>query len=228
MQAQSRLSALRVASTMTAMHLSGFIGELSEELARRLGHTGVEWVPMSWDKLTAPDHPEYDIAVQIISIRPERWEKVDFSEPFLLANQALLVRQDTPIAAAASLEQLRPYLLGGMQGGAGTQCIREVIRPEQVSAEFDHPFTAGRALADGQVDGLVFPAPVAIALSKQFKTTTVVGQITTNEEYGVVFDKGNPLREGVNGALAAMRTDGTWRRIVDRWFPEMDELPRIG
>jgi polar amino acid transport system substrate-binding protein len=228
MQGQGRMGALRVASTMTAMHLSGFIGELSEELARRIGYMGVEWVPMSWDKLTAPDHPEYDIAVQIISIKPERWEKVDFSEPFLLANQALLVRQDTPIAQAASLEQLRSYLLGGMQGGAGTQCIREIIRPEQLSAEFDHPFTAGKALADGQVDGLVFPAPVAIALSKQFKTTLVVGQISTNEEYGVVFDKGSALRERVNIALGDMRSDGTWRRIVDRWFPEMDELPRLG
>ncbi len=228
MQGQTRLSSLRVASTMTAMHLSGFIGELSEELARRLGYTGVEWVPMGWDKLTAPDHPEYDLAVQIISIRPERREKVDFSEPFLLANQALLVRRDTPIAQADSLEQLRPYLLGGMQGGAGTQCIREVVRPDQLSAEFDHPFSAGKALADGQVDGLVFPAPVAIALSKQFKTTVVVGQITTNEEYGVVLDKGSPLRERVNNALGDMRTDGTWRRIVDRWFPEMDELPHLG
>jgi polar amino acid transport system substrate-binding protein len=228
MQGQDRLSSLRVASTMTAMHLSGFIGELSEELARRLGYTGVEWVPMGWDKLTDSAHPDYDIAVQIISIKPERREKVDFSEPFLLANQALLVRRDTPIAQAASLEQLRPYLLGGMQRGAGTQCIREVIRPEQLSAEFDHPFSAGKALSDGQVDGLVFPAPVAIALSKQFKTTVVVGQITTNEEYGVVLDKGSPLRERVNSALGDMRTDGTWRSIVDRWFPEMDELPRLG
>jgi polar amino acid transport system substrate-binding protein len=213
---------------MTALHLSGFIGELSEELARRLGYTGVEWVPMGWNKLTHPEHPEYDLAVQIISIKPERWEKVDFSDPFLLANQALLVRQDTPIAKASNLEELRPYLLGGMQGGAGTACIREVIRPEQLSTEFDHPFTAGKALADGEVDGIVFPAPVAIALSKQFKTTVVVGQITTNEEYGVVFDKGSPLRERVNGALRDMRMDDTWRRIVDHWFPEMDELPRLG
>jgi polar amino acid transport system substrate-binding protein len=228
MQEQGRLGSLRVASTMTAMHLSGFIGELSEELARRLGYAGVEWVPMGWDKLTAADHPEYDLAVQIISIKPERWEKVDFSDPFLLANQALLVRQDTPIAQATSLEQLRAYLLGGMQGGAGTACIRQVIRPEQLSIEFDHPFTAGKALADGQVDGIVFPAPVAIALAKQFKTTVVVGQITTNEEYGVVFDKGSPLRERVNGALHDMRTDGTWRRIVDHWFPEMDELRPLG
>ena len=219
---------LRVASTMTAMHLSGFIGELSEEFARRLGYSGVEWVPMSWDKLTAPDHPEYDIAVQIISIKPERWDKVDFSDPFLQANQVLLARQDTPIAEATNLEQLRPYLLGGMRGGAGTACIREIIRPEHESIEYDHPFSAGKALADGEIDGLVFPAPVSIALSKQFKTTTVVGQIATHEEYGVVFDKGSSLRQPVNDALNDMRADGTWRRTLDHWFPGMDDLRRLG
>jgi ABC-type amino acid transport substrate-binding protein len=43
-----------------------------------------------------------------------------------------------------------------------------------------------------------------------------------------VLDKDSQLRERVNSALGDMRTDGTWRRIVDRWFPEMDELPRLG
>jgi polar amino acid transport system substrate-binding protein len=228
MQGLGSQGPLRVASTMTAMHLSGFIAALSEELARRIGYSGVEWVPMSWDKLTAPDHPEYDLAVQIISIKPERWDKVDFSDPFMVANQALLARADTPITGATNLEQLRSYLLGGMQGGAGTACIREVIRPEQESVEYDHPFTAGKALADGQLDGLVFPAPVSIALSEQFKNTTVVGQITTNEEYGVVFDKGSPLRQRVNDALGDMRADGTLRRMFDHWFEGIDDLRRLG
>jgi hypothetical protein len=66
--------------------------------------------------------------------------------------------------------------------------------------EYDHPFSAGKALAEGEVDGLVFPAPASIALSKQFRTTTVVGQIATHEEYGVVFDEGSPLRQRVNDA----------------------------
>ena len=225
MQEQSDRGVLRVASTMTAMHLSGFIGELSEAIAHRLGRDRVEWVPMSWDKLLGADHPPYDIAVQIVAIRPEREELVDFSDPFLVANLGLLARKDGKLASATRLVDLRPYVLGGLHGGAGLACINEVIRPEQPPKEFEHPFTTGQAVADGEVDGVVFPTPVAMALAHQFKTTTVVGQITTNDEYGIVFDKGSPLRPRVNRILAEMRADGTWKRIVDAWFPGMDDIP---
>lgn len=218
---------LRVASTMTAMHLSGFIGELSETIARRLGRNRVEWVPMSWDKLLGAEHPPYDMAVQIVAIKPERAELVDFSDPFMVANLGLLARKDSALASATSLAEVRPYVLGGLRGGAGLACINDVIRPEHPPKEFEHPFTTGQALADGEVDGVVFPTPVAMALAHQFKTTTLVGQIVTNDEYGIVFDKGSPLRPRVNKILAEMRADGTWQRIVDTWFPGMDDVPRL-
>jgi len=224
---QSDSGALRVASTMTAMHLSGFIGELSETIARRLGRGGVEWVPMSWDKLLGADHPPFDIAVQIVAIRPERAVLVDFSDPFMVANLGLLARKDSALASAKSIAEVRPYVLGGLRGGAGLACINDVIRPEHTPKEYEHPFTTGQALADGDVDGVVFPTPVAMALAHQFKAITVVGQILSNDEYGIVFDKGSPLRARVNKILAEMRADGTWKRIVDTWFPGMDDIPRL-
>ena len=227
MSEQSDPGVLRVASTMTAMHLSGFIGELSETLARRLGRNRVEWVPMSWDKLLGAEHPPYDIAVQIVAIRPERAELVDFSEPFMIANLGLLARKESALASAGTLAELRPYVLGALRGGASLAWIEEVVRPEHEPKEYEHPFTTGQALADGEVDGVVFPTPVAMALAHQFKTTTVVGQMVTNDEYGIVFDKGSQLRPRVNRVLAEMRADGTWQRIVDAWFPGIDAIPLL-
>jgi len=225
MTEQSDPGVLRVASTMTAMHLSGFIGELSETIARRLGRSRVEWVPMSWDKLLGVEHPPYDIAVQIVAIRAERAELVDFSEPFMIANLGLLARKESALASARTLAELRPYVLGALRGGASLAWINEVVRPEREPKEYEHPFTTGQALADGEVDGVVFPTPVAMALAHQFKTTKVVGQMVTNDEYGIVFDKGSQLRPRVNRVLAEMRADGTWQRIVDAWFPGIDAIP---
>ncbi|HXY71923.1 MAG TPA: ABC transporter substrate-binding protein [Actinomycetota bacterium] len=227
MSEQSDPGVLRVASTMTAMHLSGFIGELSETIARRLGRNRVEWVPMSWDKLVSAEHPPFDIAVQIVAIRPERAELVDFSEPFMVANLALLARKESPLASAKTLAEVKPYVLGGLRGGASLARVNDLIAPEHPPKEYDHPFTTGQALADGEVDGIVFPTPVAMALAHQFKTTMIVGQIVTGDEYGIVFDKGSPLRPRVNETLSEMRADGTWKRIVDTWFPCIDEIPRL-
>ena len=220
-------SVLRVASTMTAMHLSGFIGELADTIAARLGRSRVEWVPMSWEKLLSLDHPPFDMAVQIVAIRPERRRFVDFSEPFMITNIALLARKDSPLAAATTIAQVRPYVLGGLRGGAGLACVNDVIRPSPAPREYDHPFTAGQALADGDVDGVVFPTPVAMALAHQFKTTTIVGQIVTGDEIGIAFEKGSPLRPQVNRIFAEMRQDGTWDRLVGTWFPRMEEIRRL-
>jgi polar amino acid transport system substrate-binding protein len=216
---------LRVGTTMTAMHLSGFISDLSEAVAVGIGAGGVVWVPMPWDRLMSPEHPAYDMAVQIVTITPERERDVDFSDPFLVAGQTLLARRGGPLAGAATVEDVRPHLLGGNRGGAGIACIREIVRPGTPPKEYDSPYACGQALDAAEVDGIVFPAPVAMALSRQFKETAVVGQFAASRErYGIVFDKGNPLRDSVNIVLAEVRADGTWARIVDKWFPGIEEL----
>jgi polar amino acid transport system substrate-binding protein len=38
------------------------------------------------------------------------------------------------------------------------------------------------------------------------------------EDYGIVFKSGSPLRRDVDGALLAMREDGTYQQLYDKWF----------
>jgi polar amino acid transport system substrate-binding protein len=71
----------------------------------------------------------------------------------------------------------------------------------------------------------VIDVPIAAALKKQYKDTSIVGQFVTNEQYGILFQKGNPLRLQVNKALNAMKADGTLKRLQDKWFPGTSKLP---
>src|SRR5207247_2474605 len=162
-----------------------------------------------------------------VAITPKRQEIVDFSDPFLTASQALLARSDTPLAAVTTVGEIRPFVLGGQRGGAGMACIRTVIRPQRPPKEYDSPFATGQALAGGEVDGVVFPAPVAMALSRQFRPTIVVGQFRAPEQYGIVFDKGSSLRPPVNKVLSAMRADGSRKQLVDKWFPGIEDLRQL-
>ena len=59
---------LLLATTMVAQYLSGFVSELGEEVARRLGAVEVQWVLLPWDKLFSPDHAPFDMAMQLITI----------------------------------------------------------------------------------------------------------------------------------------------------------------
>jgi len=48
----------------------------------------------------------------------------------------------------------------------------------------------------------------------------VAGTVETNELYSFAVANNDPdgLLPGMNSALAAMRSDGTYQTIVDRWF----------
>ena len=51
--------------------------------------------------------------------------------------------------------------------------------------------------------------PIVIGLTKesQYAGTSVIGQFITNEKYGILFKKGNPLVSCVNQVLAQIKAD---------------------
>jgi polar amino acid transport system substrate-binding protein len=226
---QNRVDArvLRIATTMVALSFTGFTDEFAKEIAKRLGTRDIEWVILPFDQLFAPGHPPFDLATQMVTITPERREIVDLSDPYLRIDQGLLTRDGTPLAGAKTLEAVRDHALGGRAGGTGMACIREMIRPNKPPREYQSAFSAAKALVDGEIDGAVIDAPVVIALARQFRGTAVVGRFATNEQYGLLFEKGSPLREHVNRALSEMKGDGWLARLVERWFPGLEQLPLL-
>jgi polar amino acid transport system substrate-binding protein len=218
---------LRVANTLAALDLTGFSRETAEGIVGRLGGAEIEWVPVPFNQLFSPLHSPFDFAVQLVTITPERASIVDFSDPYVEVSQALLARRDSPLAAARRLEEVRKHRLGADTSTTAMACLRSLVRPVAEPEEFSSVFLAAKAVADGGIDGAVFDAPIAIALSKQFPGTTVVGQLGAREQCGVLFDKGSPLREPVSRALNEMKADGTLSRLLEKWFPGIENLPEL-
>lgn len=79
---------------------------------------------------------------------------------------------------------------------------------------------AFEALQRREVDAIVFDAPVLMhhAAHEGKGRVQLVGEPFRKEDYGIVFPRGSPLRSRVNVALLAMREDGTYQRIHERWF----------
>ena len=77
-----------------------------------------------------------------------------------------------------------------------------------------------QALLDGKVDALLFPAPVLryFAVHEGKGLVKLVGPEFDKREAGFVFAEGSPLRRQINTALVAIREDGTYQRIYDKWF----------
>jgi polar amino acid transport system substrate-binding protein len=79
---------------------------------------------------------------------------------------------------------------------------------------------AYQALVNKEADAVVFDAPILLyyAVTGGKGRVHLVGTPFRKEDYGIVFQAGNPLRKQVNNTLLAMREDGSYQQIYDRWF----------
>ncbi|BCX05464.1 MAG: amino acid ABC transporter substrate-binding protein [Candidatus Roseilinea sp.] len=78
------------------------------------------------------------------------------------------------------------------------------------------------ALENGQAQAIVYDAPVLkyYAVTQGRGKVEMVGPIFKEETYGIVLQPGSPLREPINNALLAIRQDGTYEALYDKWFRE--------
>jgi len=86
--------------------------------------------------------------------------------------------------------------------------------------EFSQVGDMFQALLDRRADALLFPAPVLryYAAHEGKGLVKLVGPEFDKREAGFVFPQGSPLRRQINSALVAIREDGTYQRIYEKWF----------
>jgi polar amino acid transport system substrate-binding protein len=199
---------------------TGFEADLINGIAERLEIGEVTWVNIAFDQLYAPGPKEWDVGVSEITITPERDEVVDFSEPYFQANQGLLVRANSEFAGATTIEDLADARFGAEAGTTGLLVIEEQIQPSQEISQFDTTDIAAQALAAGTIDVQVIDVPIAIGIRDTSDVELVViGEIITDEEYGLAMEEGNPLKPCVDAAIREMKDDGSLEESQVEWFP---------
>lgn len=207
---------------------TGFEADVANEIAKRLAIQTVNWAETPFTSLFSPAPKKFDFDINEITITAERQKVDDFSVPYFDANQALLVHKGTPIESAKTLADLQQYQLGGQATTTGVDYIKKTIKPTKAPREYSTTGAAAQALVVKQIDSFVIDVPIAPALVKQYpKDLTIVGQFVTNEQYGILFQKGSKLKPDVDKALTAMKTDGTLKKLQNKWFPGTASLPVI-
>ena len=148
---------------------------------------------------------------------PDRADRVDFSAPYLTADQAVLLRRDlTPVPT--SVAALRSLQLCSERTTTGARLIVDRIRPTRKPRLVSDQSQLTYDLYHGRCDAVVFDAPVlgADRAAAPERYGVFAGRIVTNERYGIAFPKGSELCRPVNAALQTLRADGTLARLQKR------------
>ena len=194
------------------------------EIAKRLNMT-VSYQNTSWDAMIpAVSEGQYDLGMTGITIKDERKEQVDFSEPYMRSEMLMIVRGDeTRFTDAASFAAM-PELLVSAQPGtspfyAAVYNILDGNEENPRIIKFE-TFGAGlEALKTGDVDLTLSDSTAANGyVGASNGGLKIIGEPLASEDFGFIFPKGSDLVAPINAAIASMKADGTLDALNQKWF----------
>jgi len=176
-----------------------------------------EFKQAAWDGIfPAMQAGEYDMLADGVTITGERDEIVDFSIPYVIVGQVLLVRVDE----TASLDEIKADAnrLIGTQLGTTNEIVAKEHFPAERVKSFEDFGAAVLALLSKDIDGVVIDNVSAVGFIEENPgKLKVAGQLTSDEQLGFVFPPGSDLREAINAALQSMIEDGTLEALNKKW-----------
>jgi polar amino acid transport system substrate-binding protein len=212
----------------------GFESAVAYAVADQLGYDKdhVDWTVVPFNNSYAPGAKNFDFDINQISITPEREQAVDFSDGYYTVNQAIIGFSDNPIAQATTTSELAQYRLGAQIGTTSLDFIDQVIKPDTEPLVYDTNADAKAAFDAGQLDGLVLDLPTAFYVTAvEIEGSVVIGQFPAvgdnPEQFGMLFEKGNPLVACVNQALATLKENGSLDQIQQKWLSDVVDAPVI-
>lgn len=202
----------------------GFESAIAYAVGSQLGFApmDVKWEVVPFNTSYAPGNKNFDFDINQISITPERAEVVDFSDGYYTVNQAVVALNDSPIAGATTITELKDAKLGAQVGTTSLSFVTEVVQPTDEPYVFNDTNDAKSALQNGQIDGIVVDLPTAYYVTAaEFDNSKIVGQFQAaagGEEFALLFQQGNPLVNCVNKALTTLKDSGELQEIQDAWL----------
>jgi ABC-type amino acid transport substrate-binding protein len=196
-------------------HYTGFDIELIDAIAKKIGRTP-EVQDTSFETIFRDvGQGKFDAVISAATITPEREKAVDFSNPYYLSEQAILVKEGSDIE---SIEDLEGKTVGVQQGTTGQELAKEKANASEV-----RPFPEGpdavNALKAGTVEAVVIDAPVAQNAVEKSGGVEIAEKVPTEEEYGIAVGQGETeLLEEINKGLKEVEEDGTYTTIYKKWF----------
>jgi polar amino acid transport system substrate-binding protein len=118
--------------------------------------------------------------------------------------------------------------LGAQVGTTSLDFINETVKPHEEPKIYDTTNDAKSALESGQIDAFVTDLVTTVYLRDfEIDNSVVVGKYPRNEQFGMLFEEGNPLVGCVNKGLGQMKEDGTLRRLEEKYLQQYLSVPTL-
>ncbi len=199
----------------------GFEPEVAALIGDELG-IPVSWVFTPWSEfMPALNAGKGDVILCGQGISDYRKRFVDFTTPYAIFDESVLVRADSAIRGPADLAGVRVAAIANSVNMALAETFEGAVRVPFDGASDDVFGDMIAALRAGEVDAVVDDdvALVPIGDDPDFR---VAFTVPTRNEWGVSVAKGREdVLQQVDTTLARVRADGRLERVWRRWLPDL-------
>lgn len=200
--------------------LVGFDVDLAKSIAKNIlgDENKIEFKQVTpSNRILALNSNQVDMIIATMTITPERKAVINFSSPYYMAGQAVLVPKDSKINAITDLNGKRVIIVFGSTSEKNLR----IIAPNASIIGFKTYTSGFEALKQGRADALTSDDSILLGLAMDDQTVRLLPKRYTREPYGVGFKKdvsSQRLEECVNNILAGMKSSGELNQIKNKWI----------
>lgn len=193
----------------------GFDIDLMQKVADSLG-VKLQVVQMGFDGLIAAlQAKKFDVMAAGVSVTPERQQVVDFTEPYLVGKDALVVNKDwtKPVTGLADFAGFTiAAQIGTVQADAASKTPGVKVKQYNLFTE------AATAVASKQVDAVYLNEAVGKAFVAANPNLKIAAELPAKDTAFAVRKDTPDLTAAINKVLEQMKADGTFDQLVAKWF----------
>jgi polar amino acid transport system substrate-binding protein len=195
----------------------GFDVDVVNAICAKINCTA-EFVTTGWDGIFAAlDQGQFDLVASGVSITDERKQAMDFSEPYIINSQAILIRVEDEGLTVGDFEGGARKLAA--QANTTDAALAETIVGKDNVQAYDTFNAAILALQNKDVDGVVINGANAGAYEQEFAGGLIAGiKDLQADPLGLVFRKGDGNVAAFNEGLAAIQADGTLDALIQKYW----------
>ncbi|PGT82275.1 basic amino acid ABC transporter substrate-binding protein [Bacillus sp. AFS040349] len=207
----------------------GFDVDFIEAVAEEAGYE-IEIEHVGWDPLFVEIKDKIaDFGISAITINDDRKQTYDFSVPYFLSTNKILVPEGSDSASAADLEG---KVVAVQAGTTGQEAVEGIMgKNNKNMKQFENNNLAIMELTSGGADAVVADNTVVEEYVKnnpdQKLTVVEDTESFASEYYGLMFPKGSELKAEFDEAINKVLDSGKYAEIYNEWFgsdPDVENL----
>lgn len=179
----------------SADYCDGYDVVVAKNLADKIGKK-VEIVKLDWDNLILSlNNNQIDAVIAGMTATDERKQQVNFTDPYYVSEEVLIVKKDSQYTSATSLEDFKGATVQGQMNTIYDEVIDQISGVNHMPAAETFP-AAIQALQAGSVDAVTSELPVAN------------GVVSANPDLAIVrFAEGKGFKADTSVSIAVRKND---------------------